>query len=61
VLGRKVRTLVNENIPAGSHTVTFDATGLASGVYVYRLSVPNMGEDGQAGSLTLMKRMMLVK
>ena len=37
VLGREVRTLVNENLQAGSYERTFDATGLASGVYFYRL------------------------
>lgn len=37
ILGREVRTLVNENLQAGSYEVTFDAEGLASGVYFYRL------------------------
>lgn len=37
ILGREVRTLVNENLPAGSYEVTFNAAGLASGVYLYRL------------------------
>jgi mannan endo-1,4-beta-mannosidase len=37
VLGREVRTLVNENLKLGSHETTFDGTGLASGVYFYRL------------------------
>ncbi|MEK9135984.1 MAG: T9SS type A sorting domain-containing protein [Bacteroidota bacterium] len=39
VLGREVRTLVNEELKAGSYETTFDATGLASGVYFYRLQV----------------------
>ena len=38
ILGREVATLVNENRPAGSYAVTFDASGLASGIYIYRLT-----------------------
>ena len=52
VLGREVATLVNEERPAGTHSVTFDATGLASGVYMYRLTT---------GSFTDMKQMVLVR
>jgi len=37
VLGRKVKTLVNKTQQAGKHSVTFDASGLASGVYYYKL------------------------
>jgi hypothetical protein len=37
VLGREVRTLVDEVKPAGGYTVSFDAAGVASGVYFYRL------------------------
>jgi hypothetical protein len=42
VLGQRVRTLVNESLPAGIHTVTFDGQNddgqaVASGVYFYRL------------------------
>jgi len=39
LLGREVAVLVNERKGPGSYTVAFDATGLASGVYLYRLSV----------------------
>ena len=38
--GAEVATLVESVIPAGDHTVTFDATELASGVYLYRLMTP---------------------
>jgi len=38
VLGREVRTLVNEEMKAGSYEVTFDAENLSSGVYLYRFT-----------------------
>jgi photosystem II stability/assembly factor-like uncharacterized protein len=37
VLGREIATLVNEPQHAGSHSFTWDAAGLPSGVYYYRL------------------------
>ena len=37
VLGRKVATLADGSVPAGSHRATFDASQLAGGVYIYRL------------------------
>ncbi|MBN1290827.1 MAG: M4 family metallopeptidase [Candidatus Latescibacteria bacterium] len=39
ILGRKVATLVDETLPAGEQSVRFDASGLASGMYIYRLRV----------------------
>ncbi len=36
--GRLVSTLVNTNQNAGVYTVNFDATDLASGVYIYRMT-----------------------
>ena len=42
MLGRAVKTLVNEQLAAGSYKVTFHADGLASGMYLYVLDV-----DGQ--------------
>lgn len=51
--GQKVQTLVNgEMKQAGSHTISFDAENLASGVYVYRL---------QTGSQSLTRKMTLLK
>lgn len=52
LIGRKVATLVDGVKPAGSHTVSFDGTGLSSGTYFYRLS---------AGNYTTVKKMTLAK
>jgi uncharacterized protein YegP (UPF0339 family) len=42
MLGRKVATLINkENKPAGRYSVQFDASNLASGLYLYRLKAGN--------------------
>ena len=41
MLGREVATLVDEARLAGRYTERFDATGLASGVYLYRLTTPS--------------------
>lgn len=37
VLGRQVAVLVNGPVQSGSHEITFDGHGLASGIYIYRL------------------------
>ena len=37
VLGQEVRTLIDDERPAGYHQVVLQARGLASGVYVYRM------------------------
>ena len=39
LMGREVATLVNGNVNAGRHTISFDASGLPSGVYLYKLNV----------------------
>jgi hypothetical protein len=52
ILGRAVAGLVNENKSAGSHTVIFDGSGLASGVYIYRLGV---GDVAQTRTLLLLR------
>ena len=52
ILGREVATLVNEEKPAGSYEVNFDASRLASGIYFYKI---------QAGSFTQAKKMILLK
>ncbi len=41
MLGRRVATLVNGPLTAGQHQITFQASALPSGMYLYRLSTPN--------------------
>ena len=41
-LGREITTLVDTDQSAGIHTVDFDARGLASGVYFYRIETPTI-------------------
>jgi len=41
MIGNEVATLVNEEKSAGYHTVKFDAAGLASGIYLYKLTIGN--------------------
>ncbi len=38
VLGREVATLVNDNHAQGRYKVTWNAAGLSSGIYIYRLT-----------------------
>ena len=52
VLGREVANLVNEVKTPGSYSVSFDASNLSSGVYIYKI---------QAGDFVDAKKMMLVK
>ena len=62
ILGKEVSTLVNEQIDAGKHKVDFDASGLNSGVYFYKLLVSDLqGKDGRAGELVETKKMILLK
>jgi len=52
LLGREVKTLVNEIKTTGNYVVEFNASNLASGVYFYRLETEGFSD---------VKRMMLVK
>ena len=52
LLGKEIATLVSGNFPAGRHIATFDASGQASGVYLYKL---------QSSSFVQTKKMLLVR
>jgi hypothetical protein len=52
MLGREIAHLVDENLPAGMHTVTFDAQGLSSGIYISVIT---------SGGRRVANKMMLVK
>ena len=52
LLGREVALLVDGLREAGSHTAVFDAAGLPSGVYLYRIEA---GGLAQTGRMTLVK------
>jgi len=52
LLGQKVAELVNEQKSAGKYTVSWDASNISSGIYVYRFI---------AGEQTFTKKMMLIK
>ena len=50
LLGRRIETLVEEFLPGGQHSTTWDASDLASGLYIYRLQTES----------TVLKRQMIV-
>lgn len=52
VMGREMATIVDGAIDAGSHSVTFDASHLSSGLYFYEI---------RAGSFATVKKMLLMK
>ncbi len=57
VLGKEVMTLANTNFAAGTHNLSFNAAGLPSGVYVYKIEAS--GADGS--NFSSMKKMVLNK
>jgi len=52
ILGQEVAVLVNKTMVGGRHVVTFDASKLSSGVYLYRLTA---GEFTQTRVMNLVK------
>ncbi len=52
VLGRLITSLVDGKVSAGTHTVSFNATAIPTGVYVYTMS---------AGGFSIARKMVLIK
>jgi hypothetical protein len=52
IMGRRIETLVSNHQSAGSHSVTWNAESVSSGIYLYRI---------QAGDYTESKRCNLIK
>jgi len=52
LLGEEVATLISQELPAGKHKVQWDAAGLVSGVYFYRL---------ETGGIVQAKKLLLLK
>lgn len=40
-LGKKIKTLVSESKPAGTYSINFDGSNLASGTYLYKIKAGN--------------------
>ncbi|MBK6766754.1 MAG: T9SS type A sorting domain-containing protein [bacterium] len=52
VLGENIATLIASQLPAGLHTVAFDASKLSSGIYFYKLA---------SGNISMQRKMILIK
>jgi len=52
IQGQKIATLINNKQKAGAHTVSFNAAGLPSGTYIYRLKA---GNEVRYGKMLLVK------
>jgi hypothetical protein len=52
MIGREVATLVNEVKHAGNYSIDWNAAGMCSGIYFYKM---------QTGSFSATRKMLLVK
>ncbi len=57
IIGQKIKTLVDGNYVAGSHELSFDASDLSSGIYIYKINA--VGQNGNEFSSS--KKMILLK
>lgn len=55
--GQIVKTLVDQDMAAGNHNISFVADGLTSGVYIYRIMVTN----GEGSQFQAVRKMILMK
>jgi hypothetical protein len=51
-LGQEVKTLINQNMESGAHSISFDASELNSGIYFYKLDA---GQFSEVRKMTLIK------
>jgi len=58
ILGNRVNEIVNEEQNAGTYEAAFDASGFATGIYMYKITVSS---SSQGSSFTATKKMMLIK
>jgi hypothetical protein len=59
VLGRKVASLADGIKSPGKHQITWNASGVSSGVYIYRIEAAPLSQNGNLFSKA--KKMILVK
>ena len=59
VLGNVITTLVDEERPAGKYDTSFNASGLASGIYFYRIAIHS--DKLQIGTYVETKKMILLR
>lgn len=60
VLGKELRTLVDEYRPAGSYEIDFDASSFSSGVYFYQLLITGR-ETGSGKGVVQTRKMILIR
>ena len=62
IMGRRIKTIVEQYQDSGNYSVSFDGTGLSSGTYIYLLKVSTTNPDGVGtGEFSKSRSMMLLK
>jgi hypothetical protein len=62
ILGREVTTVFSGELPAGTYSRQWTATGVSNGVYFYRLNaVPSAGSGEHTGEFNEARKMILVR